>query len=336
MRPSFIVRLVNGPLFDPIVYLRLINENRAIMFDCGRFSGISNKELLLLDAVFVTHMHMDHFVGFDSLLRVILHREKPLNVFGPEGIIDKLISKLNSYTWNLTSEYPLTINITEVLKGSLKTVSLRASSGFSEREIIEGDRSGNEIYADPRFTVESVILDHNIPCMAFAVKEKFHVNIRPDIIEERGFIPGPWIGQLKEMIISGVKGDIEIETKEGKVAHSSALLAEDISVITKGQKIAYLADVRFSQDNLDSFKTIAAEADVLFIETFYLEEMKDEAYIKGHLTAAQAGEVFNGIKAKRIVPMHVSPRYHNRVDEVFKEAGCVCPGLSEPDGEENP
>jgi ribonuclease Z len=336
MRPSFIVRLVNGPLFDPIVYLRLINENRAIMLDCGRFSGISNKELLLIDAVFVTHMHMDHFVGFDFLLRGILHREKPLNVFGPEGIIDKLISKLNSYTWNLTKEYLLTINIYEVLKGSLKTVSLSASSGFSERGIIERDRSGNEIYADPRFTVESVILDHNIPCLAFAVKEKFHVNIRPDIIEERGYIPGPWIGQLKEMIISGVKDNIEIETKDGIAAYSSAELADDISVITKGQKIAYLADVRLSQDNLESFKTIAADADTLFIETFYLEEMKDEAYIKGHLTAAQAGEVFKGIKARRIVPMHVSPRYHDRVDQVFKEAGCTVPGLSGADGEENP
>ncbi len=336
MRPSFIARLVNGPLFDPIVYLRLINENRAIMFDCGRFSGISNKELLLLDVVFLTHMHMDHFVGFDALLRAILHREKPLNVFGPEGILEKLISKLNSYTWNLTKEYPLTINIFEVLKDSLKTVSLTASSGFSERDINERNRSGNEIYADPRFTVESVILDHNIPCLAFALKEKFHVNIRPDIIEERGYIPGPWIGLLKEMIISGIKGDIEIETGQGKVAYSSALLADDISVITKGQKIAYLADVRFSQKNIDSFKTIAADADILFIETFYLEEMKDEAYIKGHLTAAQSGEVSRGIGAKRIVPMHVSPRYHNRLDEVFKEAGCEYSALSGVNGEENP
>ncbi len=336
MRPSFIARLVNGPLFDPIVYLRLINENRAIMFDCGRFYGISNKELLLLDAVFVTHMHMDHFVGFDALLRVILHREKPLNVFGPEGIIEKLISKLNSYTWNLTSEYPLIINITEILEDSLKEISLSASSGFCERGIIEKERLGNEIYADPRFTVESVILDHNIPCLGFALKEKFHVNIRPDMIEERGFIPGPWIGLLKEMIIAGALGDVEIDTRDGKITLGSDVLADDISVITKGQKIAYLADVRYSQKNMCSFRSIAENADTLFIETFYLDEMKDEAYIKGHLTAAQAGEVFSGIRARRIVPMHVSPRYHNRLDEVFKEAGCVCPGLSSANGEDNP
>jgi ribonuclease Z len=334
MRPSFIARLVNGPLFDPIVYLRLINESRAVMFDCGRFLELSNRELLLLDAVFVTHMHMDHFVGFDSLLRVILHREKPLKVFGPRGIIEKLIAKLGSYTWNLTAEYPLTININEILEDSVKIVSLSASSGFAETDVLERKRSGSEIYADPRFIVDAVILDHNIPCLAFAVREKFHVNIKPDMISQRGFIPGPWVGLLKEMILSGVSGGIEIETAGGKIRAGSDEIADDIAIITKGQKIAYLADVRFSRENIDGFRAIAGEADTLFIEAFYLDEMKDEAYTKAHLTAAQAGDISRNIRAKKIVPMHISPRYHNRVDEVLKEAGCIEPGLSDANGEE--
>jgi ribonuclease Z len=327
MRPSFIARLVNGALFDPIVYLRLINESRAIMFDCGRFLELSNRELLLLDAVFITHMHMDHFVGFDSLLRGILHRDKPLEVFGPEGIIEKLSSKLNSYTWNLTTEYPLMINISEILEDIVKTISLSASTGFIETAVTEKKRVDPEIYAEPRFTVDAVILDHNIPCLAFALREKFHVNIRPDIIAERGFIPGPWIGMLKEMIISGIPGGIEVETKGGKVKIDSDELANDIAVITKGQKMAYLADVRFSQKNIDSFRAIAEDSDTLFIEAYYLDELKDEAYTKAHLTAAEAGVISRGIRAKKIVPMHISPRYHKRVDEVFREAGCIDPGL---------
>jgi ribonuclease Z len=327
MRPSFIARLVNGPLFDPMVYLRLINERRAIMFDCGRFIELSHRELLLLDAVFISHMHMDHFVGFDSLLRVILHREKPLEVFGPEGIIARLSAKLNSYTWNLTSEYPLTINIREILEDSVKTVSISAASRFFETAISEAERSGNEIYADPRFVVDTVILDHNIPCLAFAVREKFHVNIRPDIISKKGFIPGPWISKLKEMVISGRSGDIEVEKAGSKVTVASDELANDIAIITKGQKIAYLADVRHSQKNVDRFRIIAEDADTLFIEAYYLDEMRDEAYTKAHLTAAQAGMISRDIRAKRTVPMHISPRYHKRVDEVFKEAGCIDAGL---------
>ena len=327
MRPSFIARLVNGPLFDPMVFMRLINESRAIMFDCGRFLELSNREMLLLDAVFITHMHMDHFVGFDSLLRVILHREKPLEVFGPEGIIEKLSAKLNSYTWNLTVGYPLTINISEILEDSVKAISLRASTGFAETGFTERKRLGNEIYADPRFIVDAVILDHNIPCLAFALREKFHVNIRPDIISERGFIPGPWIGKLKEMIISGISGGIEVETKGGKVTINSDELANDMAIITKGQKISYLADVRFSKENMDRFRVIAEDSDTLFIEAYYLDEMKDEAYTKAHLTAAEAGVISRDIRAKKIAPMHISPRYHKRIDEVFKEAGFIDPGL---------
>jgi ribonuclease Z len=267
---------------------------------------------------------------------VILHREKPLKVFGPQGIIEKLIAKLGSYTWNLTAEYPLTININEILEDSVKIVSLNASTGFAETGVVERKRFGNEIYADPRFIVDAVILDHNIPCLAFTVREKFHVNIRPDIISQRGFIPGPWVGMLKEMIISGVSGGIEIETTSGKITNGSDEIADDIAIITKGQKIAYLADVRFSQENIDGFRAIAGEADTLFIEAFYLDEMKDEAYTKAHLTAAQAGEIFRSIRAKKIVPMHISPRYHNRVDEVLNEAGYIEPGLSDANGEEKP
>jgi ribonuclease Z len=327
MRPSFIARLVNGPLFDPMVYLRLINESRAIMFDCGRFLELSHREMLLLDAVFISHMHMDHVVGFDSLLRVILHREKPLEVFGPEGIIEKLTAKLNSYTWNLTAEYPLTINISEISEDLVKTVSLSASTGFAETGFTEIKRLGEEIYTDPRFVVDAVILDHNIPCLAFAVREKFHVNIRSDIISERGFVPGPWIGMLKEMVISGGSGSIEVDKAGSKVTIGSDELADDIAIITKGQKIAYLADVRFSQKNVDRFRVIAEDADTLFIEAYYLDEMKDEAYTKAHLTAAQAGLISRDIRAKKTVPMHISPRYHKRVDEVFKEAGCIDQGL---------
>ena len=104
-------------------------------------------------------------------------------------------------------------------------------------------------------------------------------------------------------------------------------LANDMAIITKGQKIAYLADVRFSKENMDRFRVIAEDADTLFIEAYYLDEMKDEAYTKAHLTAAEAGVISRDIRAKKIAPMHISPRYHKRVDEVFKEAGCIAPGL---------
>lgn len=44
---------------------------------------------------------MDHFAGFDRLLRVCLHRTMPLHLIGPAGFADRVEHKLSAYTLNL-------------------------------------------------------------------------------------------------------------------------------------------------------------------------------------------------------------------------------------------
>jgi ribonuclease Z len=44
---------------------------------------------------------MDHFAGFDRLLRVCLHRPAPLHLVGPTGFADHVEHKLKAYTLNL-------------------------------------------------------------------------------------------------------------------------------------------------------------------------------------------------------------------------------------------
>jgi len=48
---------------------------------------------------------MDHFAGFDRLLRRLLGREKTVSLYGPAGFIDNVGHKLNAYTWNLVRSY---------------------------------------------------------------------------------------------------------------------------------------------------------------------------------------------------------------------------------------
>ena len=136
MRPSFVSRIVNGLLYDPVVYTRILNEKDAVLFDCGHFflsgSGLTNREILLVNSIFVSHAHMDHFMGFDYVLRVILHRDKPLHVYGPEGIIDKVLSKLHAYTWNLTMEYMLEVNIHEIQKDEILIARASVKDGFKK------------------------------------------------------------------------------------------------------------------------------------------------------------------------------------------------------------
>ncbi len=80
MKPGFHHRLINSYFEDPCLYVRVLREKRAVLFDIGDIRALSTAELYKITDVFVTHTHIDHFIGFDVLLRVILRRNIPLNV----------------------------------------------------------------------------------------------------------------------------------------------------------------------------------------------------------------------------------------------------------------
>ena len=64
-----------------------------------------------------------------------------------------------------------------------------------------------------------------------------------------------------------------------------------------------------------------------FCETAFLEEDRDRARERYHLTAYQAGELAKSGKVKELVPFHFSPRYHHKKDILYKEAQMSFKGL---------
>ncbi|MDH4081456.1 MAG: hypothetical protein OEU68_16750, partial [Nitrospira sp.] len=109
MNPSFSSYLVNDVFGDPGLYVEVRWSRRALLFDLGHNDGLGPTRLLKAGEIFISHTHMDHFIGFDTLLRVALGRGKTLTLFGPPGLIDNVQGKLRGYTWNLVDGYPLTI-----------------------------------------------------------------------------------------------------------------------------------------------------------------------------------------------------------------------------------
>ena len=123
MNAAFAARLVNGPFGDPGLYIHLRWEGRALLFDLGHNDALPAADMFRVSHVFVSHCHMDHFIGFDHLLRLFLARDEKLSLFGPPGIIDCVDGKLRGYTWNLVDNYQFAIEVSEVAPDSIRRVS---------------------------------------------------------------------------------------------------------------------------------------------------------------------------------------------------------------------
>ena len=128
------------------------------------------------------------------------------------------------------------------------------------------------------------------------MKERFHINIKKDAVLALGLSIGPWLNRFKQALYDhpGQEGTITVPNPDTSQSHSKfhvKALAEKIAVITPGQKIAYVADVGYTRKNVQRIMALVDGADQLFIEASFLEEHKEIAAEKHHLTARQAGEI---------------------------------------------
>ena len=134
MRPFLHPILVNGRSGDPAPYIETLFERRAIMFDLGDISNLSPRKIQRLEHVFVSRAHIDHLIGFDHLLRVLVGRDKKIALYGPNGFIDHVHHKLFAYRWNLIDRFmvdPVFV-VTEIESDlATRTARLRLKNAFA-------------------------------------------------------------------------------------------------------------------------------------------------------------------------------------------------------------
>jgi ribonuclease Z len=325
MRPTFSPRLINGPFEDPGLYIPFVYQNRAILFDLGDLSGLTNRDLLKVSHVFVTHMHMDHFIGFDPLLRLLMGRPKTLQLYGPQGFLQNVEGKLAGYTWNLVENYAesLILEVTEVRHDQMLRRRYRCDNRF-RAESAPNRPFGSVLLEEPSLNVSTIILDHGIPCLGYCLNERFHVNIRKDRLQALGLAPGPWLQGLKEAIYSEKHRDfpVEVHPSEGRSPYSLPLgtLTDQLVLISAGQKICYITDVGPSPENRRKIVEFVSGSDHLFVEAAFLDSDRDAARQKHHLTAALAGELAGRAGVKQMTPFHFSPRYSDQGHLLQEEA----------------
>jgi ribonuclease Z len=329
MKPSFHPRLINGPFSDPGLFIPFLFERRALVFDLGELQPLSARDLLKISHAFVTHTHMDHFIGFDHLLRVLLGREKELHVFGPPEFFSRVEGKLSSYTWNLVAEYENDFNlkVTEVHQDRTLTRVYSCRDMFRYHETVTDESSSGILLEEPAFYVEGILLDHRVPCLGLSLVENFSVNIIKEGIKKMELSVGPWINRFKKALYEKHAPDGEFvvtwnERGAGIREKRFILgdLAAKITQISPGQKITYITDVIGSARNMEKIISLAKGADQLFIEAAFLECDRETAREKHHLTAREAGEIAREAGVKGLTLFHFSPRYTHMAEEIQKES----------------
>ena len=324
MKTALTPRLVNGPFGDPGLFVALRWQGRALQLDLGRMGRMNPADLLKITHVFVSHAHMDHFMGFDHLLRLFLPREAELHLYGPADFLARVGARLAGYTWNLTEDYTLEMIGHEVHPDRVITTRFRAATGFEPEPL--GERPFDGVLVDePAFRVSTAILDHKIPCLAFAVTENTHLNVDPERLSERGLRPGRWLDHLKRAIRDGKAGDtpISVLVPENGGAREAPMPLDSLRPLvreTRGQKIGYVVDTLFNEGNLRKIVELVQGADVFYCEAPFLEEDVEQATRRYHLTAHQAGILGREAAVRRLEVFHFSPRYEGRADRIYAEA----------------
>ena len=316
MRPSFLPRLVNGPFDDPGLFIPFVLEKRAIIFDLGDIYSLSARDILKISHVFISHTHMDHFIGFDRLLRLFLGREQHLYLYGPKGFLKNVEGKLAGYSWNLVEHYSnlFALNVTEVHHDHRITRNYTCQNRFMPvQEDIQQPFDGL-LLKEPALSVTAEVLDHSIPCLGFTIEERFHINIMKEHVAGLGLEIGPWLNEFKQALYNNIDPGSEFEVTYGrqglyKKRFILGDLAKRIALITPGQKVSYVVDAAYSKSNEAKIIELAKNADHLFIEAAFLERDRDIAEKKCHLTAWQAGRIAGKAGVKQVTPFHFSPRY---------------------------
>ncbi|MBD0316313.1 MAG: ribonuclease Z [Nitrospiraceae bacterium] len=339
MNPSFSSYLVNDVFGDAGVYVEIRWSKRALLFDLGHNSTLGPTRLLRAQDVFVSHTHMDHFIGFDTLLRVALGRGKALRLFGPPGLIENVHGKLRGYTWNLVDGYPLTIEVQECDGREWRRCLFPAANGFrpAEQAIRPSDVSptdGVVVLEDPMFTVKAVALNHRIPSMAYALEERFHINVNKQKLHDAGLPVGAWLKDVKEHLWRGRTDDFRFTATlydEHRREHREFVLGEEdrFLTISRGQKIVYVVDARYDENNETKIVALARDADLFYCESPYLEKDAEKARDRYHLTARQAGLMARKARVRELVVFHFSPRYTGRGPALEREAMDAFRGLKE-------
>ncbi len=317
------VQLVNGSTGDPVLYLDYPGQDNAILFDGGENCALSMAQLGDLEAVFITHHHVDHFIGLDRIIRANMDRDKVLHVFGPVNTIRKVYDRITAYEYPFFPFQKIVVQVTELLAGKARTALLECTKRFPEPQVIENDWLGPVCYENAELRVEAVHVDHTVPCLAFALAEKSGYHPDPQKLRNGMLKPGAWVGQVQQLLRSNTDPATRLEINGGSFALDS--LVSNYFMRSNGARVAYVTDTFWSESVRRELVKLARGAWRLYCDSFYASAQAKQAAQYRHMLAPQAGELAKLAKVENLILIHFATRYAGRYHELIEEAATNFP-----------
>lgn len=269
--------------------------NKQFMIDCGEGTQLqmrrSHIHFSFVNHIFISHLHGDHCFGLIGLISTfgLLGRTAPLHIYA-DPLLQRLMQpQLNFFCNGL--KYPLHFHDIDATKQAV-------------------------IYEDKSITVETIPLQHRIPCCGFLFKEKPKKRHLIASMIEYYNIP--------IHLRAGIKEGNDYTTTDGTIIPNSRLTTD----ADPSRSYAFCSDTLPCPGIAEQIK----EVNLLYHEATFAEAEESRAKETFHSTARQAAQIAKAANVKQLVIGHFSSRYKDD-EPLLKEAKEVFPATSLADEE---
>ena len=193
----------------------------------------------------------------------------------------------------------------------MSTTRFHLRKAFAAEPPVSSKTSAGVLCDEPTHRLSAAILEHGMPCLAFALQEAAHVNVWKNRLLERGLPVGPWLRSLKDAVVERRADDHLIQIDESATSDHFVPLGSlrDVLTVAAGQKIAYVTDTADTPANRAAIVALVQNADIIFIEAAFSHADAPLARERAHLTTTAAGEIAREANVRRVEPFHFSQRY---------------------------
>ena len=248
-------------------------RGKLYMVDCGEGAQIQMRRSSLsfdkLGHIFISHLHGDHCFGLIGLISTmgLLGRTATLHIHAPGELEPMLEAQLDMF--------------------------FNYDIGFKVEFHAVDTRQQQVIYEDRSLTVESIPLEHRMPCSGYLFREKpLLPHIRRDMIEMYN-IPVSQINNIK----AGQGFTLEDGTQ---IPHEQLVTPAD-----PPRSYAYCSDTRYMPTLHEMIRGVTT----LYHESTYANDKVTGAEKYYHSTAQQAAMVARDAQVGKLLLGHYSARY---------------------------